>query len=270
MTTESTGNTGNTGIPTAPRWVVTDRAGVGSVAGPPGSVAGPPGSAAGGRVGRSLPPYDSFNLGLAVGDDPVAVGVNRARLAAELGLEPGHLVWMAQVHGTQVVQVDGPLDEPVQGTDALVSAVPGIGLAVLIADCVPVLLADRSAGVIGAAHAGRVGAAGGVVPALVNRMTALGARAEHIDARIGPSICGRCYEVPVAMRDDVESRLPGSACVTDEGKAGLDLRAGIAAQLRAAGVGSIEIDNRCTREDLTLYSHRRAAPSGRFAAVVRH
>lgn len=260
--TESAGSTGTTRITAAPAWLVTDRQGVGSVAGTLVT------AGADSHPGRSLPPYDSFNLGLAVGDDPSAVAANRARLAAELGLAPGHLVWMVQVHGTQVAEVTGPLDHPVQDTDALVSAVPGIGLAVLVADCVPVLLADRSAGVIGAAHAGRVGAAGGIVPALVDRMTGLGARPERLDALIGPSICGRCYGVPAAMRDDVESRLPGSACVTADGTAGLDLRAGISAALRAVGVTSIEVDNRCTREDLTLYSHRRAAPSGRFAAVI--
>lgn len=251
------------GTTSAPGWVVTDRQGVGSVAGTDwtnGSVD---------PMGSSLPPFDSFNLGMAVGDDPNAVAANRARLAGELGLRPGHLIWMAQVHGTQVVEVTGPLEDPVPGTDALVSVLPGVGLAVLVADCVPVLLADRAAGVIGAAHAGRVGAADGIVPGLLARMTALGARPADIDALIGPAICGRCYEVPAAMRDDVESRLPGSASVTADGTAGLDLRAGIAVQLRAAGVASVTVDNRCTREDLMLYSHRRAAPSGRFAAVVR-
>lgn len=245
-------------------WVVTDRKGIGTVDG------GHPGSRIGNsRIGRSLPPYESFNLGLAVGDDPAVVAGNRARLAAELGLDAGHLVWMAQVHGTEVARVTGPLDQPVAGTDALVSAVPGIGLAVLVADCVPVLLADRTAGVIGAAHAGRVGAAGGVVPAVLAAMVGLGARPGTVAALLGPAICGRCYEVPAAMRDEVDSQLPGAACRTADGTAGLDLRAGIAAQLRAAGVGAIEVDTRCTREDLALYSHRRAVPSGRFAAVVR-
>lgn len=244
-----------------PGWVVTDRQGIGTV---DGRRAG-----AGSRIGISRPPYEEFNLGLAVGDDPAAVAANRSRLATELGLEPGHLAWMGQVHGTDVVEVTGPVGQPIAHTDAMVSAVPGIGLAVLVADCVPVLLADRTAGVIGAAHAGRVGAAGGIVPALLDRMTALGARPASMGAYVGPSICGRCYEVPADMQQDVESRLPGSACATAEGTAGLDLRSGIAAQLRAAGVGSIEVDKRCTREDVTLYSHRRAIPSGRFAAVVR-
>lgn len=245
----------------APAWVVTDRLGLGPVDGGP--------RPAGGVLGVSVPPYDSFNLGLAVGDDPAAVAANRARLAVELGLAAGHLVWMSQVHGAEVARVTGPLREPVVGTDALVSAVPGIGLAVLVADCVPVLLADRAAGVIGAAHAGRVGAACGVVPAVLQAMVALGATPGNTEVLLGPAICGRCYEVPKAMRDEVGARLPGAACDTADGTPGLDLRAGLAAQLRTAGVTSILVDNRCTREDLTLYSHRRAVPSGRFAAVVR-
>ena len=254
----------------APGWVVTDRQGIGSVVGTRRSAGVVDRSGVTRRsMGHSAPPYDSFNLGSAVGDDPVAVAANRSLLASGLGLVPEQLVWMSQVHSTRVVEVTGPRADPVPDTDALVSSEPGIALAVLVADCVPVLLADRSAGVIGAAHAGRVGAAGGIVPALVAKMTELGARADHLTAYIGPSICGRCYEVPAAMRDDVGSRLPGSACVTADGTPGLDLRAGIAGQLRAAGVGSIEVDKRCTREDVTLYSHRRAAPSGRFAAVVQ-
>jgi YfiH family protein len=230
---------------------------------------GQSGYAAGRRFGTSSPPYDALNLGLAVGDDPGAVAANRARLAAELGLPDGHLVWMSQVHGTTVFEVTGPVPAPIEATDAMVTTVSGIGLAVLAADCVPVLVADRTAGVIGAAHAGRVGAAGGIVPTLLARMTGLGARPGDIAAYIGPAICGRCYEVPAAMRDEVEATLPGSASVTADGTAGLDLRAGIAAQLRAAGVASVEVDTRCTREDPTLYSHRRGAPTGRFAAVVR-
>ena len=251
----------STGSAAAPGWAVTDRLGIGPVDG--GS------RPAGGGIGVSAPPYDSFNLGLAVGDDPAAVAANRSGLAAALGLAAGHLIWMAQVHGTNVATVTGPLHDPVPGTDALVSTVPGIGLAVLVADCVPVLLADRSAGVIGAAHAGRVGAAGGVVPAVLAAMVRLGAHPGDVEVLLGPAICGRCYEVPEAMRDEVGSQLPGSACETADGTPGLDLRAGIQGQLRAAGVTSIYIDTRCTREDLTLYSHRRAVPSGRFAAVVR-
>ena len=98
------------------------------------------------RGGRSRSPYDSFNLGDHVGDDPADVAANRARLARELGVAEDRLVWMNQVHGTGVAVVDGPQDGPVAATDALVTATPGLVLCVLVADCVPVLLADPGAG----------------------------------------------------------------------------------------------------------------------------
>ena len=113
--------------------------------------------------GASAPPFDTFNLGDHVGDDPVAVAANRRRLAAAIGVGDERLVWMNQVHGDRVELVDGPRDTAVDATDALVTTVPRLALAVVTADCVPVLLADARAGVIGAVHAGRVGAAKGVV-----------------------------------------------------------------------------------------------------------
>ena len=98
------------------------------------------------RGGRSRSPYDSFNLGDHVGDDAADVAANRARVAHELVVPEERLVWMSQVHGTGVTVVDGPQDGPVPETDALVTAVPGLVLCVLVADCVPVLLADPVAG----------------------------------------------------------------------------------------------------------------------------
>jgi polyphenol oxidase len=145
---------------------------------------------------------------------------------------------------------------------------PGVGLAVLAADCVPVLLADPQAGVVGAAHAGRVGAVAGVVPATVRAMEALGARAGAIEVLLGPAVCGACYEVPAAMRADVEARLPGSAVRTRKGTPGLDIRAGLHRQLAELGVARIGVDPRCTMEDRDLYSHRRDARTGRLAAVT--
>ena len=105
--------------------------------------------------GVSAPPYDSFNLGDHVGDDPGAVAANRARLARHLGLPDDHVVWMEQTHSTTVTVVDGPQSTPVPASDGLVTAVPGLALAVLTADCVPILLGDEQAGVIAAVHAGR-------------------------------------------------------------------------------------------------------------------
>ena len=111
--------------------------------------------------GVSAPPYATFNLGDHVGDDPAAVAANRKRLASAIGVATVTVIWMNQVHGDRVVRVDGPLDGPVEETDALVTTTPRLALAVVTADCVPVLMADARAGVVGAAHAGRVGAQNG-------------------------------------------------------------------------------------------------------------
>jgi copper oxidase (laccase) domain-containing protein len=99
-------------------------------------------------------------------------------------------------------------------------------------------------------------------------MSGLGARPERVEALLGPAICGACYEVPEAMRAQVDRALPGSACTTRAGTPGLDLRAGLRAQLRAAGVTRIDADPRCTAEDPELYSHRREGRTGRLAAVT--
>ena len=103
--------------------------------------------------GSSKPPFDSFNLGGRVGDDPVALAANERKLAAGIGLDPSRLVWMEQIHGKTAELVDGPRPEPVEATDAVVTAQPGLALAVLTADCVPVLLGDPVSGVVAAVHA---------------------------------------------------------------------------------------------------------------------
>ncbi|MGW0005559.1 peptidoglycan editing factor PgeF [Nocardia grenadensis] len=218
--------------------------------------------------GSSAPPYDSFNLGDHVGDDPAAVRRNRARLAATLGLPADHVIWMEQIHGRTVATVDGPRTEPFPGTDALVTARPGLALVVLSADCVPLLLSDEEAGVVAAVHAGRVGARIGIVPRALEAMVAAGARLDRIGALLGPAASGRQYEVPAEMRADVEAHLPGSATTTVRGTPGLDLRAGIRRQLTAAGVAAVAEDPRCTIEDTTLFSHRRGAPTGRLGSVI--
>jgi YfiH family protein len=216
--------------------------------------------------GVSRPPFDTFNLGDHVGDDPAAVAANRARLAAAIGLSAGRVVWMNQVHGERVEVVDEPRDVAVEDTDALVTTTPRLALAVVTADCVPVLMADARAGVAAAVHAGRVGAQRGVVAHAVE--AALGAQAGDISALLGPAVSGRNYEVPAGMADEVEAALPGSRTSTAAGTPGLDLRAGIACQLRDLGVTSIDIDPRCTVADPTLFSHRRGAPTGRLASLV--
>ncbi|WOC13749.1 peptidoglycan editing factor PgeF [Gordonia sp. MP11Mi] len=218
--------------------------------------------------GVSRTPYDSFNLGDHVGDDPDAVADNRARLARDLGVGPDRVVWMEQVHSRTVTVVDGPVAEPVPVTDALVTTQTDLVLAVLTADCVPVLLSDDEAGVIAAVHAGRVGARIGIVPVVLDKMVELGATVERIGAFLGPAASGDEYEVPPAMQADVEKHLPGSATRTSKGTAGLDLRAGIRRQLIEAGVAAVAADPRCTITDTRLFSHRRGAPTGRIASVI--
>lgn len=218
--------------------------------------------------GVSVAPYASFNLGDHVGDDPEAVAANRHRLADQIGVDDEHLIWMEQIHSRNVTIVDAPASAPLPATDALVTATPGLALAVLTADCVPVLLSDDEAGVIAAVHAGRVGARIGIVPQTLAAMVDLGARPDRIGAFLGPAASGRRYEVPAHMQRDVEEHLPGSACVTDKGTPGIDLHAGLRRQLLAAGVAAVAEDPRCTITDAGLFSHRRGAPTGRLASVI--
>jgi YfiH family protein len=218
--------------------------------------------------GVSAPPYHSFNLGDHVGDDPAAVAANRARLASAIGLPADHVVWMNQVHSAHVEFVDSPRDQALDATDALVTRMPRLALAVVTADCVPVLLSDARAGVIGAAHAGRVGAANGVVLRTLEEMITQGAHVRDVSVLLGPSVSGPNYEVPEEMAAEVEARLPGSRTTTSRGTPGLDVKAGIARQLREAGVTAIEIDPRCTAADPALFSHRRDNPTGRLASLV--
>lgn len=219
--------------------------------------------------GVSAVPYEELNLGGAVGDDPAAVLANRERVATGLGLDPARVVWMNQVHGAGVAVVDGPWGtDPVPSVDALVTDRPGLALAVLTADCVPVLLADPVAGVVAAAHAGRPGMVAGVVPATVARMTELGARPERIVARTGPAVCGRCYEVPEAMRAEVAAVEPAAHAETSWGTPAVDVTAGVLDQLARLGVTDVVASGVCTLESRDHYSYRRDRTTGRLAGYV--
>ncbi|GAB7034087.1 peptidoglycan editing factor PgeF [Streptomyces sp. NPDC021749] len=222
--------------------------------------------------GVSAAPYEQLNLGGAVGDDPQAVRTNRARAAGALGLDPAAVVWMNQVHGRDVAVVDGPWrDADVPCVDAVVTARRGLALAVLTADCTPVLLADPVAGVTGAAHAGRPGLVAGVVPAAVEAMAELGAEPARILAYTGPAICGRCYEVPAQMRSDVAAVVPEAFATTGWGTPAVDVAAGVRAQLAAAGVpvgDDAHISAVCTRESADHFSYRRDRTTGRLASYV--
>ncbi|MEU5399452.1 peptidoglycan editing factor PgeF [Streptomyces sp. NPDC005963] len=219
--------------------------------------------------GVSAAPYEQLNLGGAVGDDPAAVLANRAVAAKDLGLDPDRVVWMNQVHGKDVARVDGPWgDAPVPEVDALVTDRRGLALAVLTADCTPVLLADPVAGVVAAAHAGRPGMVAGIVPETVKAMMTLGAEPERIVARTGPAVCGRCYEVPAEMRAEVAAVEPAAWAETRRGTPAVDVSAGVHAQLRALGVRDLRSSEVCTLESPDHYSYRRDRTTGRLAGYI--
>lgn len=222
------------------------------------------------RVGGvSAAPFDALNLALD-GDDAVEDRAENVRLLID-DFAPGDLVAdLRQVHGADVVLADATertaYDDAPEG-DGIVSVTPGVTLMVRAADCVPVLLADPQAQVIGAAHAGRLGMVSGVVPATVARMRELGA--QRITAWVGPHICGACYEVPVALRSEVTARVPESFATTSWGTPALDIGAGVRAQLAAEDVEVVDV-GRCTRESPDLYSYRRdGAGAGRQAGIIR-
>ncbi|MFE6942609.1 peptidoglycan editing factor PgeF [Streptomyces chartreusis] len=219
--------------------------------------------------GVSAAPYEELNLGGAVGDDPGTVTANRDIAAKSLGLDPGDVVWMNQVHGSDVTVVDGPWrDRPVPEVDAIVTARRGLALAVLTADCVPVLLADPVAGIVAAAHAGRPGMIAGVVPAALRAMTELGADPARIVARTGPAVCGRCYEVPEAMRAEVAAEEPTAYAETSWGTPAVDVAAGVHAQLARLGVHDRAQSPVCTLESGDHFSYRRDRTTGRLAGYV--
>lgn len=221
------------------------------------------------RDGRSDAPFAGLNLGAHVGDDPVTVAANRGLVEQALGLPT---LWADQVHGSEVIHVTSALlDAPRTATggvgtgDAMVTDLPGIALGVLVADCTPVLVHDASGGLIGVAHAGRPGMVAGVALRLVEAMRDLGA--SQLRATVGPSVCGRCYEVPEQMRADAAQVSPVSAAVTWTGTPAIDVATGVVDQLQEARV-SVEWVPGCAREDQRLYSYRRDGRTGRFAGIV--
>jgi YfiH family protein len=232
-------------------------------------VPGPHGAVLRGLTGRSggvsAGPYATLNLGDHVGDDPAAVRANRAVLAKQLGLRPDRVVVARQVHGAHVEHVSGPWPGQAPEADALVTTEPGLAVAVLVADCVPVMLVAPAEGIVAVAHAGRQGMAAGVVPAVLAAMTGLGAT--EVLATVGPSVCARCYEVPAAMRDAVAGRSPVSASVSRHGRPSIDVAAGVLDQLASAGV-AVDLLPGCTLEDPGYYSYRRDGATGRFAGLA--
>lgn len=221
----------------------------------------------------------SLNLGRTDVDAVEHVIENFERVRTALGVRA--VVPSSQEHGIAVVEVTAeqvagwgpasPLGSSAGGpslpiADAKVTAERGVALCVRVADCVPVLFADPAAGLIGVAHAGRVGLADGVLPATVAALRDRGA--SELTAWIGPHICGGCYEVPAELQASVAAVLPGSACTTDWGTPGLDL--GAAAEQQLAGLGcTVHRLDPCTRTTDALHSHRRdGADAGRLAGLI--
>lgn len=228
--------------------------------------------------GASQRPYDTCNLSPHQGESEQVVLANREAVAQQIGLAARQVVYMHQVHGNTVRTITsadlptqaGVVDQP--DCDALVTAEPGVGLAVMVADCVPVLLADPVAGVVAAVHAGRKGVQLGAVTQALEAMMRLGAQRGQVQAVLGPSICGMCYEVPHDMAQELAKIAAAALTQTRQGTSGLDLRKGLAEVLAHAGVQQITSVGGCTNEDDRFYSYRRAqresSPTGRQAGVV--
>lgn len=215
--------------------------------------------------GEGAAPYIGLNLGGHVGDDAAVVGSNRDVLAEAFDIPRQRLLFLNQVHGDQVVVVRGPWTGAVPNADAMVTHEIGLALAVLVADCVPVLLYDARAGVVAAAHAGRPGLVSQVVLRAIERMHDLGA--SEISAAVGPSVCGRCYEVPAPLADEAASVSPSSRTRSWTGTPAIDVAAGVVEQLASRDVAITWVPG-CTREHDDLYSYRRDHVTGRFAGVV--
>lgn len=224
------------------RWAVTDRFG-----------------------GVSQGSFAEFNLGAGTSDDAGAVAANRSLLAAEFGVEAPDVRFMRQQHGETIVHVRRG-DNAVPECDVLITDDPGVALAVLVADCTPVLLVDRVAGWAGALHAGRAGMTMGLVTTCVRTLRQRGAH--DLQALVGPSICGRCYEVPEAMRAQASADYGSAHTTSWAGTPAIDVAAGVAQQLFEADVPMTWLPG-CTRESDDLYSHRGDPHTGRFAAAVR-
>lgn len=211
------------------------------------------------------------NLALHVGDNPGDVQLRRTGLEQSAGLGSKRFQFMDQVHGNHVEFIashgSGPTADAMVSAAVLPNGAPQ-PLAVMVADCVPVVLVGIDSGdrpVIAVAHAGRPGVASGIVSSTVAEMRHRGAL--DIQAWVGPSICGNCYEVPEQLRSEVAEKVPATWSSTSWGTPSLDLPAGVQAQLDAAGV-AVEYLGECTLESDSLFSYRRDSRTGRFAGLV--
>ena len=208
--------------------------------------------------GNSTGEFAELNLGDHVGDLPVHVEANRARLQKSLSLN--RLVFMQQSHGTEIFTVDAS-DPTTIEADALITSERGVGLAVLTADCIPLLI--DAGNWIAAVHVGRKGLVSGIIPRVIDSLRSHGARS--MKAWLGPAICGKCYEVSPEMYQEVIREFPAAA--TSVQSHCLDLPAAAITQLREFGVPTQNF-HRCTLESPHYYSYRRQSITGRMAGVI--
>jgi YfiH family protein len=230
------------------------------------------------KGGASSGIFAGLNCGPGSSDLAEVVAINRARAAAAMGVGPDHLVTVHQVHSPDVVALTAPPPGPRPKADALVTATPGIALAVLTADCQPILFADPKARVIGAAHGGWRGTRDGVLEATLDAMEALGANRANIRAVIGPTISQAAYEVGPEFLQTFLDEDAGNARFFAQGSGDrtlFDLPAYGLHRLRAAGVGHAEWTRHCTYRDTDrFYSFRRTthaaeADYGRLISAIR-
>ena len=204
--------------------------------------------------------YSSLNLGDHVGDIAADVLQNRGVLT-ELH---GPMQFMDQVHGHRVAVIEKVTDV-VPTADALVTGIPGITLAVMVADCIPLLLTSKQA--VAAVHVGRRGLVNNVAIKTIEVMREMGAR--DISAIIGPAICGSCYEVSADIHQEVVSNFPMADSRTNAGTLALDLPRALNAVLQSAGISVDPSQSACTVEDADLFSYRRDGVTGRQVGLVR-
>ena len=209
--------------------------------------------------GASSNNYSSLNLGDHVGDAPEIVAANRALISAKFGPTQ----YMSQVHGNRVVIIEEVTDE-YPTADALVTGIPGITLAVMVADCIPLLLKSKDA--VAAVHVGRKGLLNRVAEKAIDVMREISGA--EISAIIGPAICGKCYEVSSDVFNEVTASHPKSASQTASNTPSLDLVAALISDLQSLGIREIDNQSRCTLEGEDLYSYRRDGATGRQAGLV--
>ncbi|OEC38808.1 multi-copper polyphenol oxidoreductase [Pseudomonas sp. 1D4] len=213
--------------------------------------------------GVSLPPYDSFNLGDHVDDDPTAVASNRLKLTTTLGCQPA---WLSQVHGIRVVEAD---PTRVETADASWSQAPGIASLVMTADCLPALFCNRDGTRVAAAHAGWRGLANGVLEATLD---ALATPADQILVWLGPAIGPDAFEVGPEVREAfIAQHAEADTAFRPSANAGrylADIYALARIRLAARGITAVYGGGFCTVSDPRFYSYRRASRTGRFASLV--